>query len=104
MDSSLEAALKNLNIQDVPNFRGMIKKFGVVEFILRRKFKGQPVFKHEAVSMYEQKLTDVQEESLIKQINKLTDKGIFSTRTMVKNFAEKIIKDSMGKNWTNEFV
>ena len=104
MAAALEAALENLTIQDVTNIRGTARNFGVVESTLRRRFKGQTVSRQEADSMYRQSLTDAQEETLIRQINILTDRGIPPRPTMVKNFAEEVIKDSVGKNWTTDFV
>ena len=104
MASSLEAALENLTLQDVPNFKRTARIYGTVESTLRRRYKGQTVSRQEANSMYRQRLTDAQEDSLIRQINVLTDRGIPPTPSMVKNFAEEVLKDSVGKNWTNDFV
>lgn len=104
MTSSLELALENLSIQDRPNMRGTAKKFGVQESTLRRRWKGQTLSRKAAASLHRRKLTDAQEESLIGQINKLTERGLPPTSRMVRNFAEEIIKSSVGKNWTSDFV
>ena len=98
MVSSLEAALDNLTLQDVPNFRRTVREYGTVESTLRRRYKGQTVFRHEATSLYRRKLTDAQKDSLIRQINVLIDRGIPSISTMMKNFVEEIVKGSMRKN------
>ena len=104
MASSLEAALENLTLQDVPNFKRTARIYGTVESTLRRRYKRQTVSKQKTNSMYKQRLTDAQENSLIRQINVLTDREIPPTPSMIKNFAEEMLKDSMKKNWTNEFV
>ena len=104
MVSSLEAALDSLTLQDVPNFRRTAREYGTVESTLRRRYKGQTVSRHEASSLYRRKLTDAQEDSLIRQINILTDRGIPPTPTMVRNFVEEIVKGPVGKNWTSDFV
>lgn len=43
-------------------------------------------------------IVNAQENALISQINRLTDRGISPTAKLVKNFAEEIISDSVGKN------
>jgi len=49
-------------------------------------------------------LTNAQEEALIEQINKYTDRHIPPTSQMVKNFAEEMIGREVGKNWTAGFI
>jgi hypothetical protein len=43
-------------------------------------------------------LTEAQEEALIEQINKLSDKHIPPTSQMAKSFAEEMIGREVGKN------
>ena len=53
----------------------------------------------EAVKLeYWQKLTSIQKEVLIEQVNQLTDQAIPSTPQTVKNLAEELIKAPLGKN------
>ena len=104
MTTPLELALENLSIQDPPNVGKTAREYGVVESTLRRRWKGQTVSMEEASSLYKQRLTKPQEEALISQINALTDRGMPPTPSMVKNFAEEIIKAPLGKNWTSDFV
>lgn len=104
MASSLELALENLSIQDRPNMRGSAKYFRVHENTLRRRWKGQTLSRRAATSLHRRKLTDAQEESLIGQNNTLIERGIPPTSRTVRNFAEGIIKGSVGKNWTSDFV
>lgn len=104
MATPLDIALENLSIQDVPNVNLAAKTYGVVESTLRRRWKNKTTSHQEASSLHKQRLTNVQEEVLISQIDRLTDRGLPPTAQMVKNFAEEIIQDSVGKNWTSDFV
>ena len=104
MTSSIDLALKSLSIQDAPNIRGTAREFGVAESTLRNRWKGKSVSRAEFNANEKRRLTDAQEAALINQINKLTDRGIPPTAKLVKNFAEEIISDSVGKNWTSDFV
>ena len=104
METPLDKALENLSIQDVPNVNQTAKTFGVVESTLRRRWKGISTSRQEASSLYKQRLTKAQEDALISQINRLTDRGMPPTTNMVKNFAEEIIEGPVGKNWTGDFV
>lgn len=104
MASSLESALQDLTLQDVPNIRRTAKSYEVAETTLRDRFKGKSVSRQEYNSTSHQKLTDVQENALIRQINKLTDRGMPLTVRMMRNFAEEIISGPVGKNWTASFV
>jgi hypothetical protein len=58
----------------------------------------------DADSEYRQRLTTVQEEVLIKHINDFSDRGLPPTTQIVKNLAEEIIHDTVGKNWVSDFV
>src|SRR5205814_9729214 len=51
-----------------------------------------------------QRFTIQQEEVLIGQINRLTDRGIPPTSQIVRNLAEEIAGSSVGKNWTGTFI
>lgn len=64
---------------------------------LRKKFKRQTVFRQKVNSIHRQRLINAQEDALIDQINKLTDKKIHPTVKMMRNFAEEIISGSIKK-------
>jgi hypothetical protein len=49
-------------------------------------------------------LTHQQEKSLVKWINGLSNKGLFVSTSIVRNFAEEIVKKKPGKNWTTRFL
>src|ERR1700722_852271 len=58
----------------------------------------------DAICRTRQRLTIAQEEVLTTHINKLTDGGIPPTSQIVRNLAEEIAGDVVGKNWTSDFV
>ena len=80
---SIDLALADLNAQLSPNIRATARKFNLVESTLRRRWKGQSMSRKDACSEYKQRLTNVQEEALIGQINRLTDRGILPTSKIV---------------------
>jgi Tc5 transposase DNA-binding domain len=101
---SLELAIADLESQDKPSYRATARKYGVNDVTLRRRFLGTQASPATASSLYRQRLSAVQETALVAQINRLTDRGIPPTSQMVKNMAEEMIQDTLGKNWTGEFV
>jgi hypothetical protein len=103
-NTRIELALADLGQQEKPNYRGTAKKYDLVESTLRRRWKGQSLSKQAAASEYRQCLTFPQEEALIQQINRLTDRGMPPTSGMVRNLAEEVIGRPVGKNWTGDFV
>jgi len=53
--------------------------------------------KRDFFSSQRQCLSDIQEELLIDQINRLTDRGIPPTSQIVKNFVEEIIRRALAR-------
>ena len=102
--ASIDSALADLNAQLHPNIRATARKYGLVESTLRRRWKGQTMSRQDAVSEYIQRFTNSQEEALIGQINRLTDRGIPPTSRIVRNLAEEVLNGPVGKNWTGGFV
>jgi len=103
-NARIELALADLANQDPPNFMATSKKHGVARTTLRERYHGQSLSKQAAASKYRQRLTLVQEETLITHINRLTDRGIPPTSRIVRNLAEEMIGGPVGKNWTGQFV
>jgi Tc5 transposase DNA-binding domain len=88
----------------VPIYRPIARKYSVDHTTLSRRFKGEQVSRAIASSDIRQRLSREQEETFIRYINKLSDKGLLPTSHIVKNLAEEIIKDKVGKNWVGDFV
>ena len=103
-EARIELALADLDRQERPNIMGTAKKFNLIESTLRRRFQGKTLSRAAATSEHRQNLTFAQEEVLIGQINRLTDRGLPPTNQIVRNFAEEILGRSVGKNWAGDFV
>ena len=103
-EAQLQLAIDDLAEQDTPNYMATSKKHDVPRKTLRNRFLGKTVSRQEATSEYHQCLTAAQEEALIKLINRLTNRGLPPTNSIVKNLAEEIIGRRVGKNWSNDFI
>ena len=57
-----------------------------------------------SASEYRQQLTDVQEKTLIGQINRFTDRKLPPTSSIIRSLAEEMIQDSVDKNWIKDFI
>ena len=103
-NKSIELAIADLKCQLKPNINATAKKYGLVESTLRRRFNGETMSIASARATTHQRLSTVQEEVLIDQINYLTDRGLPPTSSIVRNLAEELLQDRVGKNWTSNFV
>jgi hypothetical protein len=95
----IEAALRDLNLQDKPNISATAKLHNVERSTLSRRFNGVATstkMKHQNQEL----LTPQQQADLIQHINELTEKGIPPTTAMVHNFAKEISGKQPGKNWS----
>jgi hypothetical protein len=88
-------AIRRGEFQDYSN---AAKKFHCSHTAVMRRIKGQTKTRQEANSFYHQCLTDDEEETLISRINKLTDRGLPPTSQIVRNLAEEIRGEPVGKN------
>ncbi len=104
MKSPIELALNYADLQTQPNYSAIARKFGCDRSALSKRHRGKTTSKSVMISEVRRSLTDCQEEVLITQINKLTDRGIPPTSQMVHNLAEEIIAGHIGKNWVGRFV
>ena len=96
--------LASLERQLVPNYSEMAREFSVHRTILMRQHKGISTSKEQATSEHRKCLTNAQEETLIKVINKLSIWGLPPTIQIVKNLEEEMIRREVNKNWTTHFV
>ena len=80
------------------------EKHGVVRKTLRARFLSQSLSIPATASQCRQRLTLVQEETLIKHINSLTDRGIPPTSRIVRNLAEEMIRGPVEEDRTSDFV
>jgi len=100
---AMKAALAELEASLQPNYTEIAAKHKLGRHALSRCHQGKTTSQADYFSNHRQCLTNVQEEILIDQINRLTDRGMPPTSQMVKNFAEEIIGRAVGKNWAGEF-
>jgi hypothetical protein len=103
-DVRLAKALADLSKQDKPNFLRTATKYKVNRTTLRRRFNGTQVSVHEFHSESIQRLTDAQEEEVIKFINKLTDRNLPPTSQIVKSVAEEMSNSIVSHNWVSHFT
>jgi transposase-like protein len=103
-DDRIELALADLRQQKKPNIRSIAKKCSLLESTLRRRWYGKTMSYSAAASEHGQRLTNAQEETLIKQINRLIDREMPLTSSIIRNFAEEMIYGPVGKNWTGDFI
>ena len=102
--AQLELALHDLANQEAPNLLATSKQYGIPRKTLSDRFKGKSASHQEAASEGRQCLTIKQEEALIGLINRLTNRGLPPTNSMVRNLAEEIIERRVGKNWSGQFI
>ena len=102
-EQAMKAALAELESSSKPNYTEVAAKYKLRRYALSRRHQGKTTSRADYFSNHRQCLTNVQEEILIDQINRLTNWGMPPTSQMVKNFAEEIIGRSVGKNWAADF-
>jgi Tc5 transposase DNA-binding domain len=102
-DARIRAAIADLESQDRINYKVTAIKWGLKRTTLARRHRGETGSKQEANSYARQKLTDTQEKTLIRHINKLSDRGFPPTPQIVKNLAEEIAGVALGPNWVSRF-
>jgi hypothetical protein len=99
--SQVVLAIRSGEFKDYSN---AAKKFHCSHMAVMRRIKGLTKTRQEANSFYHQCLTTNEEEVLISRINKLTNRGLPPTSQIVRNLAEEIRGEPVGKNWTGQFV
>jgi transcriptional regulator with XRE-family HTH domain len=97
-------AITELDAQLLPNYNTVANKYGLNRSTLSRWHQGKQRSRASANLICRQYLTTAEEASLVGYINKLTDRGIPPTASIVRNLAEEMIGRSVGKNWTGQFV
>jgi Tc5 transposase DNA-binding domain len=103
-NSRIESALADLESQDSVNYAATARKWQIERTTLARRHKGQSTSRAAANSKYRQRLTNVQEETLLKHIESLTERYMPPTSQIVQNLAEEIAGSPVGKNWTSQFI
>jgi hypothetical protein len=80
MDSTkndrIKAAIDDLDSQRAPNYAATARAHNIDRTTLARRYNGKTVSRAEATSTYRQCLNDVQEDTLLRYIDSLTDRHI----------------------------
>ena len=74
-NARIEAAIADLESQKRVNYSATAKKWNLSRVTLARRHRGETGSKQDANSYTRQNLTDTQEKTLVKYINKLNDRG-----------------------------
>jgi Tc5 transposase DNA-binding domain len=102
MDSAkndrIKAAMDQLDSQRALNYAAAVRDHNIDRTTLARRYNSKTVSRAEANSTYRQRLNDVQEDTLLRYIDTLTDRHIPPTSQIVRNLAEEILKGPVGKN------
>jgi hypothetical protein len=100
----IDAAVAAIQRGEFVHYANAATKYGCDRSALGRRIRGLTKSKKDANSFWHQCLTNEQEEVLIARINYLTDRGMPPTSHIVKNLAEEIRGERVGKNWVGQFV
>jgi Tc5 transposase DNA-binding domain len=90
--------MDQLDSQRDLNYTAAARDHNIYRTTLARRYKGKTVSRAEANSRKRQRLNDVQEDTLLRYIDTLTDRHIPPTSQIVRNLAEEILKWPVGKN------
>jgi Tc5 transposase DNA-binding domain len=90
--------MDQLDSQRDRNYTAAARDHNIDCTTLARRYKGQTVSRAETNSRKRQRLNDVQEDTLLRYIDTLTDRHIPPTSQIVRNLAEEILKGPVGKN------
>ncbi len=102
-NARIEAAINDLRSQKRTNFAATAKRWDLERTTLAKRFRGETGTNKDANSYVRQKLTAIQEDTLITYVNKLNDRGFPPTPQILKNIAESIAHTSLGPNWVARF-
>jgi hypothetical protein len=100
---SIEAALAACALSEAPNYAQIAREFKCNRSTLSRRHRGV-TRAQEDLHESQQLLSHHQEIELVKYINRLSEKGIPPTCSMVRNFAAEIAQIQPGQRWPYRFV
>jgi len=95
--AKLQAALEKLDSLDQINYTHVADEYGISRDTLSRHHKRKQKSRADADREYKYLLPQQQELFLADYINKLTDRGIPPTTSMVRNFTHNVSKNGLQK-------
>ncbi|KAF2236000.1 hypothetical protein EV356DRAFT_464521 [Viridothelium virens] len=101
---AFRAAIAAADAQKNPNYSQLAREFGICRSTLSRRHRGVTQSIREVHRNRQAKLSELQERSLVTYINKLSQRGIPSTSKIVRNLAENIAQNPIGKSWLPRFI
>ena len=103
-EAQLQLALAECHTRGNFKFATIAREFRVDRTTLRRRFEGTQAPRTATDYEFNQKLSKIEEETLIGHINRLTERCMPPTSQIVHNIAEEISRKKLGKNWVSGFV
>jgi hypothetical protein len=100
----VEKAVSAIKRGEFRDYSKAAARYGCDRTAVSKRIRGLTKTRQEANSFFRQCLTNTQEEVLIDRINYLTDRGLPPTSSIVKNLAEEIRGEPVGKNWVGDFI
>jgi hypothetical protein len=103
---SLEEAVTERRETDTDKpipYTQLAEKHGVGRSTLSRRKQGLSVLRDEK-AIAQQLLTPTQEAELVEYIERLTERHLPPTRTMIKNFASEIARKELSDSWVTDFL
>ena len=100
----VEKAVSAIKRGEFRDYSKAATHYGCDRTSVSKRIRGLTKTRQEANSFFRQCLTNTQEEVLIDRINYLTDRGLPPTSCIVKNLAEEIRGEPLGKNWVGDFI
>src|SRR5580700_10192667 len=102
--ASIDAAVAAIQRGEFTDYEAAAQANGCSRSGVSRRIRGLTKTRIEANSFWHQCLTIEQEEVLIARINELSDRAMPPTSQIVRNLAEEIRGEPVGKNWVGQFV
>ena len=104
--TAIEKAIAAIDSQDIEgqlSYRAAAKKFGVEVTILTRRHQNKTQ-SQTAAAKKRQLLTPLQESELVKYIEKLSERGLIPSRSIVKNYVAVIAEWEPSNSWVTRFL
>ena len=104
--SSIEAALAAIELLQPGerfSYRKIAAKYHCNRTTLARRHQGVAVSR-DIEAQNRQALHPQQEQELLRDIRRLTERGLPPTRVMIQRFASDITKGDLGKGWVDQYI
>ena len=88
-ETRMELAIAEMSLEEKDSCRSIAMKYSLNHTTLSRRFKGEQVSRTVANSEYRQRLSSKQEETFLKYINKLSDRGLPPTSQIAKKYCRR---------------